>query len=167
MKLTLKQLTLNAMFAAIYVVVTIFLPSYGPLQLRLSEMFAHMPLFNRKYSIGLILGVALSNVRSEFGIYDVVFGTLHTVVSLWIVSLIVKETDSMVKRMVINTIVFSVMSFILALMVGVLSNQLAIFWTLYASFAASIAVVMAVTIPVMLLLDRRINFNEAMEENNL
>ena len=47
MKLSLKQMTLNAMFAAIYVDITIFLPSYGPLQLRLSEMFAHLPVFNK------------------------------------------------------------------------------------------------------------------------
>lgn len=163
MKLTLKQMTLNAMFAAIYVVVTIFLPSYGPLQLRLSEMFAHLPVFNKKYSVGLLIGVALANIRSEFGIYDVIFGTLHTALSVWIVSLIIKESYSLVQKMLINTAVFTVTSFILALMVGYLSNQLAIFWTLYASFAASIAIVMLVTIPVMLFLDKQVHFDKVME----
>lgn len=166
MKLSIKQLTLNALFAAIYVVVTIFLPSYSPLQLRLSEMFAHLPVFNRKYSIGLVIGVALANVRSEFGIYDVIFGTLHTVVSIWIVSLIIKESDSLIKKLVINTVVFSVMSFILALMVGILTEQMAIFGTLYLSFAASVAIVMLVTIPVMTLLDKRLGFNQIMEERS-
>jgi uncharacterized membrane protein len=163
MKLTLKQMVLNAMFAAIYVVVTIFLPSYGPLQLRLSEMFAHLPVFNRKYAVGLIIGVALANIRSEFGIYDIIFGTLHTAISIWIVSLIIKESDSLLKKMLINTGVFTVMSFILALMVGYLSNQMAIFWTLYASFAASIAIVMLVTIPVMLFIDKQVHFDRTME----
>lgn len=163
MKLTLKQMTLNAMFAAIYVVVTIFLPSYGPLQLRLSEMFAHLPVFNKKYSVGLLIGVALANIRSEFGIYDVIFGTLHTALSVWIVSLIIKESYSLVQKMLINTAVFTVTSFILTLMVGYLSNQLAIFWTLYASFAASIAIVMLVTIPVMLFLDKQVHFDKVME----
>ena len=164
MKLSIKQLTINAMVAAIYIVVTIFLPSYGPLQLRLSEMFAHLPVFNRKYSVGLILGVAVANMRSEFGIYDVIFGTLHTAVSIWIVSLILKENDSMMKKLIVNTVVFSATSFILALMVGYLTEQLVIFWTLYASFAASIALVMVVTIPVILLLDKRIGLNQVMEE---
>lgn len=163
MKLTLKQMVLNAMFAAIYVVVTIFLPSYGPLQLRLSEMFAHLPVFNRKYAVGLIIGVALANIRSEFGIYDIIFGTLHTAISIWIVSLIIKESDSLLKKMLINTGVFTVMSFILALMVGYLSNQMAIFWTLYASFAASIAIVMLVTIPLMLFIDKQVHFDRTME----
>ena len=163
MKLTLKQMVLNAMFAAIYIVITIFLPSYGPLQLRLSEMFAHLPVFNRKYSIGLIIGVALANIRSEFGIYDIIFGTLHTAISIWIVSLIIKESDSLLKKMLINTGVFSVTSFILALMVGYLSNQMAIFWALYASFAASIAIVMLVTIPIMLFVDKQVRFAHTME----
>ncbi len=164
MKLSLKQMTLNALFAAIYIVITILLPSYGPLQLRLSEMFAHLPVYNRKYSVGLIIGVAVSNIRSEFGIYDVIFGTLHTVVSLWIVSLLIKETQTMTQKMLMNSAVFAVTSFILALMVALLSNQLAIFWTLYASFAASIAIVMIVTIPVMLFLDRQIDFKATMEK---
>lgn len=164
MKLSLKQMVLNALFAAIYIVITIFLPSYGPLQLRLSEMFSHLPVFNKKYSVGLIIGVAISNIRSEFGIYDVIFGTLHTAISIWIVSLIIKESDSIMKKLLINTAVFTVMSFILALMVAFLTEQMPIFFTLYASFAASIAIVMLVTIPVILFLDKRLDFNKTMEE---
>ena len=142
MKLSIRQLTLNAMIAAIYVVITIFLPSYGPLQLRLTEMFAHLPMFNKKYSIGLVLGVAIANIRSEFGIYDIIFGTLHTALSLLIVFLIIKESDSLIKKMLINTAVFTAMSFILALMVSILTNEMFFFWVNYASFAASIAIVM-------------------------
>lgn len=152
------------MIAAIYLVIAIFLPSYSPIQLRLTEMFAHLPLYNRKYTIGLVLGVALANMRSSFGIYDVIFGTLHTILSVWIASKLVKEHYSMRKKMIVNTIVFSVMSFILALMVAMLSDQLAIFWTLYGSFALSIAIVMFGTIPLMLLLDRQIKFAETMEK---
>lgn len=163
MKLSIRQLTLNAMIAAIYVVITIFLPSYGPLQLRLTEMFAHLPMFNKKYSIGLILGVAIANIRSEFGIYDVVFGTLHTALSLLIVFFIVKKSDSLLKKMIINTAVFTGMSFILALMVAFLTNEMIFFWSIYASFAASIAIVMAITIPVILFLDKQIHFDQTME----
>ena len=163
MKLSIRQLTLNAMIAAIYVVITIFLPSYGPLQLRLTEMFAHLPMFNKKYSIGLVLGVAIANIRSEFGIYDIIFGTLHTALSLLIVFLIIKESDSLIKKMLINTAVFTAMSFILALMVSILTNEMFFFWVNYASFAASIAIVMLVTIPVILFLDKQIHFDETIE----
>lgn len=163
MKLSIRQLTLNAMIAAIYVVITVFLPSYGPLQLRLTEMFAHLPMFNKKYSVGLILGVAIANIRSEFGIYDVFFGTLHTALSLLIVFFIVKKSDGLLKKMIINTAVFTGMSFILALMVAFLTNEMIFFWSIYASFAASIAIVMVVTIPVILFLDKHIHFDQTME----
>lgn len=163
MKLTTRQITLNAMIAAIYVVITIFLPSYGPLQLRMTEMFAHLPMFNKKYSIGLIIGVAIANIRSEFGIYDVLFGTLHTAISLAIVFMLVKKSDTLLKKMMINSTVFTVMSFILALMVAYLSELMPIFWTLYGSFAASIALVMFATIPVILFLNKQIKFDETME----
>ena len=163
MKLTTRQITLNAMIAAIYVVITIFLPSYGPLQLRMTEMFAHLPMFNKKYSVGLIIGVAIANIRSEFGIYDVLFGTLHTAISLAIVFVLVKKSDTLFKKMMINSTVFTVMSFILALMVAYLSELMPIFWTLYGSFAASIALVMFATIPVMLFLNKQIKFDETME----
>ncbi len=165
MKLSLRQLILNSMIASIYLAIAVLLPSYGPIQLRLTEMFAHLPLYNRKYTLGLVLGVALANMNSGFGIYDVVFGTLHTVISLWLVFKIVKEEHSIMQKLIINTVVFSAMSFILALMVAFLSDQLVIFWTLYASFAASIALVMFGTIPVIIFLDKQINFSETMEEN--
>ena len=165
MKMSLRQLTLNAMIAAIYVVVTLLLPSYGPLQLRLTEMFAHLPVYNKKYSVGLVLGVLIANIRSEFGVYDIIFGTLHTAISLWIVFMIIQEDDSPVKKMIINTLVFTVMSFILALMVGVLSNQMAIFWTLYASFGASIAIVMFATIPIVLFLDKQAHLVQTMRRS--
>lgn len=163
MKQSVRQLTLNAMIAAIYLVIAVFLPSYGPLQLRLAEMFAHLPLYQRKYSLGLVLGVALANIRSSFGIYDVIFGSLHTIVSLWLVTKLVKENDSQLKKMIINTFVFSGTSFILALMVAFLTDQLAVFWTLYASFAASIALVMFATMPLVIFLDKQIHFKETME----
>lgn len=164
MKLTLRELTLNAMIAAIYIAVTILLPSYGPLQLRLTEMFAHLPVFNKKYSVGLIIGVAIANIRSEFGIYDVLFGTLHTAISILIVLFLTRKIENITTKLMINSVVFTVMSFILALMVGYLSNQMAIFWTLYASFSASIALVMFATIPVILLLDKQIHFDQVMEK---
>src|SRR5699024_3918378 len=121
-----------------------------------------LPIY-KKYSIGLVLGVAIANIRSEFGIYDIIFGTLHTALSLLIVFLIIKESDSLIKKMLINTAVFTAMSFILALMVSILTNEMFFFWVNYASFAASIAIVMLVTIPVILFLDKQIHFDETME----
>lgn len=159
-----KQLVLNAIIAAVYTAVTLMLPSFTPLQFRLSEIFAHLPVFNKKYAVGLVLGVAIANIWSPFGIYDVIFGTLHTVVSLLLLFVLTRKEDSVVKNMFINTVIFSATSFIIALMVYILDAEVAAFWGLYASFAASIAIVMAIGIPVMKLLDDRVRFNRQMEK---
>src|SRR5699024_11351886 len=78
-----------------------------------------------------------------------------------------KESDSLIKKMLINTAVFTAMSFILALMVSILTNEMFFFWVNYASFAASIAIVMLVTIPVILFLDKQIHFDETMERRSV
>lgn len=158
-----KQLVLNAVIAAMYTAITVMLPSFTPLQLRLSEIFSHLPVFHKKYSLGLILGVAIANFWSPFGIYDVLFGTLHTTVSLLCFFILAQKKDGLVKKMILNTVIFSVNSFIVALMIYILDAEGAIFWGLYASIAASIAVVMAAGIPVMKLLNERIDFYKRME----
>lgn len=164
MKLSTRQLVLNALFAAIYVVITIFLPSYGSLQLRLSEMFAHLPLFDKKYTPGLLIGVVIANLNSDFGMYDVIFGTLHSAVSVLIMLMIAKKINSMGKKMVINSLVFALMSFIIAGMIAYLTRDWSAFWVTYGSIAASIAIVMLVTAPILLMIDRQVHFRKIMEE---
>lgn len=163
-KVKTKQLVLNAIIAAVYAVVTLLFPSFTALQFRLSEIFAHLPVFNRKYAVGLILGVAVANIWSPFGIYDVLFGTLHTVVSVLLLFTLTKKEDSVIKKMIINTVIFTATSFIIALMIYVLDAQAPAFFGLYASIGASIAVVMAIGIPIMKVLDQRIDFNKQMEK---
>ncbi|WP_018659715.1 QueT transporter family protein [Allofustis seminis] len=162
MKLSTRQLVINALFAAVYIVITIFLPSYGSLQLRLSEMFAHLPLFNKKYAYGLLLGVAIANFQSGFGVYDVIFGTLHSAISLLIVFLLTKKIKSMSKKLVLNSMIFAAMSFIVAGMIAYLTQDWVAFWVIYASIAASIAIVMLATAPIILALDKHIHFRQLM-----
>lgn len=159
----LKQLVLNAVIASIYVVITLLVPSYGALQLRVSEIFAHLPVFNKKYAVGLILGVAVANMWSPFAFYDVLFGTLHTTVSVILLFILTKKEDSLIKKMIINTVIFALTSFIIALMIYIVDAETPVFWPVYGSIAASIAIVMGAGIPIMKLLNDRLHFNKRME----
>lgn len=69
-------LTKMALITALYVVVTIFLApfSFGAVQLRFSELFNYLPLFNKRYILAVTLGVAISNVASPLGLVDIVIG---------------------------------------------------------------------------------------------
>lgn len=75
-----KMLTYSAIIAAVYASLTIALApiSYGPIQLRLSEIMILLVLINPRFKSGLILGCLIANLFSPFGLVDVIFGTLAT-----------------------------------------------------------------------------------------
>ena len=60
----INDFTLNIMIAAIYAVASLIIPvlSFGPLQIRFAEILCLLPLFNRKYIIGVTLGCFITNL---------------------------------------------------------------------------------------------------------
>ncbi len=82
-KMSLIMLVKLAIVAAIYVALTYAcMPlSYGGIQFRFSEMLILLVFFRKEYSISLIIGCALANIGSPYGIVDVCFGTLATAIS--------------------------------------------------------------------------------------
>ena len=81
-------LTRSAMLAALYAALTLLSSllglSYGPLQLRLAEALCLLPFFYPEASIGLFVGCLAANLLSPYGILDLVFGSLATLVAaLW------------------------------------------------------------------------------------
>lgn len=77
-----KRLTRTAIIAAMYVALT-FISSLaglasGVIQLRLSEMLTVMPIFFPESVFGLYLGCLLSNILTGCAPWDIVFGSLAT-----------------------------------------------------------------------------------------
>ena len=83
MNLKPKELTKSAVIAAIYVVLTMVLApiSFGPVQCRVSESLCVLPIFTPYAIPGLFLGCLISNLIGGAGVFDVVFGSLTTLVS--------------------------------------------------------------------------------------
>lgn len=79
----IRSLCLSAMIAAIYAALTMALPmlSYGPVQLRFSEALTVLPFLFPQAVPGLFLGCAISNILSAYGIVDVIFGSLATLLA--------------------------------------------------------------------------------------
>ena len=80
---TVKSIALNGIIACLYAVVTI---ACGPLsyqfaQFRFSELLNLLVFFNPSFTLGLTLGCLLANIFSLYGIFDIVFGTLTTLVA--------------------------------------------------------------------------------------
>ena len=82
-KIVLKDFILQAMIAAIYVVlVYVFqFASFGLIQFRIAEVLMILVLFDKKSIIGLTIGCFLANLLGGAVIYDVIFGTLATTIA--------------------------------------------------------------------------------------
>ena len=76
------RLTQGAAIAAIYVVLTlVFAPiSLGAMQIRIAEAMTILPLFTPMAIPGLFIGCLLANLLGGAIVWDVVFGSLATLI---------------------------------------------------------------------------------------
>ena len=79
---TAYGLALTGIVGALYIVLTLsFYPiSFGPIQVRISELMSILPLFFGEAIVGLTIGCLISNLLGN-GILDIIFGTLATLIS--------------------------------------------------------------------------------------
>ncbi len=79
---TTHSLALTGIIGSLYVILTLaFYPiSFGPIQVRISELMAILPLFCGEAIFGLTIGCLISNLLGN-GILDIIFGTLATLIS--------------------------------------------------------------------------------------
>ena len=79
------NLTVGALIAALYAGMTyfssIFGLAYGPLQFRFSEALTILPFFTPAAIPGLVIGCFLGNLGSPYGLIDIVFGSLATLLA--------------------------------------------------------------------------------------
>lgn len=82
MKLSVKEAVVNAMIACVYVVLTLAIEpfAYGAIQMRISEVMVFLAFYNRKYIPGLVIGCFVANMFSTMGVWDMIFGTLATLI---------------------------------------------------------------------------------------
>ncbi|MGE7695773.1 QueT transporter family protein [Lysinibacillus sp. NPDC094177] len=154
----IKFLATSGIIAALYIAVTLLIGSFGftEVQFRLSEMFNHLVAFNPRFAVGIIIGVFISNIFSPLGIYDLIFGVGHSIITLGLLILICKFVKNIWARLVINTFLFTCTMFIIAFELN-LALELPFFWT-WLTVAAGEFVVLAVGAPIMYILNKRLNF---------
>lgn len=80
-----QYLVQGAVIAALYMVLTLLAAAlnlaYGPVQFRFSEALTILPIFTPAAVPGLAIGCLLSNIWSGYGVPDMVFGTLATLLA--------------------------------------------------------------------------------------
>ena len=79
----IKNITLLSLIAALYVALSLILApiSFGIVQFRLAEVLVLLCFYKKEFSISLVIGCFITNLFSPFGL-DILFGTLHTLVSV-------------------------------------------------------------------------------------
>lgn len=159
----MKTLVVNAAIAALYVAVSMVLLIFPPLaysniQFRIPEIFNHLVVFNKKYFAGIVVGVLLTNFFSVTGTMDLIFGVGHSALSLGITILLGKFIKNHIGLMIANTLVFTFNMFIIAFeLYLVLDLPFLLSWL---TTAAGEIVIMAIGIPIMYALNKKIQFGK-------
>lgn len=109
---TAKMAVVTGLYVAVTLVLSVI--SFGAIQLRLSEMFNYLPLFNKRYTIAVTLGVAIANLASPLGIVDVLFGSLSTWLVLLLCRAITKKIKNLKKKMITTALIFAFSMFTVA-----------------------------------------------------
>lgn len=109
-----RYLTKASLIAAIYIVLVIIqiLPfplaslTFGPIQLRLAEGLAFLPLVEAAAIPGLFVGTLISNMilmaYSGFGLVDVIGGSLVTLIAAYFTSKAKNKYTAMVPPVLLN-----------------------------------------------------------------
>ena len=105
--MTTKNITIVAMIAAIYVLLTyLFAPlSFNYIQFRVSEVLTVLPFFTRLAIPGLFIGTLLANLFSPAGIYDVIIGSLATLIAAYLTSLTKNKFLAPLPPVIVNAVV--------------------------------------------------------------
>ncbi|XKH51761.1 QueT transporter family protein [Chryseomicrobium palamuruense] len=159
----MKTLTVNAIIAALYVAVSLAVPvlAYGAIQFRLAEMFNHLIIFDKRYFFGIVAGVFITNLFSPLGLPDLIFGVAHSVISLVIVLALIPLLKKDTHKMILNTIVFSFTTFIIAYEL-LLVFELPFFFT-WLTVAGGELAVLLLGIPIFIALNKRLNFSRLLD----
>lgn len=100
-----------SLIAAIYAVVTYLLApiSYGPVQFRISEALTVLPAVFPAAVPGLFVGCIISNIVGGFGLWDIVFGSLATLIAAYLTSKLKNKWLIPAPPVIVNALIIGIM----------------------------------------------------------
>jgi uncharacterized membrane protein len=86
LNLSTKYIAQVGIIGSLYAVITIILAplSYGPVQVRVSEALTVLPYITPTAIPGLFVGCVLANIYGGLGIYDIIGGSLCTLLAAFL-----------------------------------------------------------------------------------
>lgn len=126
----LRQLSLAAVTAALYAVLTLMLPmlSYGPLQIRFSEALTILPFLFPETIPGLAIGCFLANLLGSPYPLDWIFGTLATLLAAVWTSRCRSRWFAPIPPVIVNAVVIGIEIAVSATAIGSQAFWIALAW---------------------------------------
>ncbi|MGI6664833.1 MAG: QueT transporter family protein [Christensenellaceae bacterium] len=105
----------SGIIGALYVALTLALQpiGFGLVQLRVSEALTVLPYYDKAAIPGLFVGCLLANLIGGNGIWDIIFGSLATLVAALLTSRIQNKYVALLPPVIINAVVIGTMLSIL------------------------------------------------------
>ena len=172
--------------AALYTVLTLITTpiAFGPIQIRVSEALTLLPLIMPEAIPALFLGCILSNIFSAYGIFDIVFGSLATLLAGFLTYLVGRyfrfyrknEITPEIKNKAYTTMFFRYFlgglppvllnAIVIPLLIYFLSTKEG-YWINFASILATQAIwVYALGVPMIMVMERRFKDKVRIAKNN-
>lgn len=113
-KRLVRQITDNALIAAIYYVITILLAgaAFYDVQFRIAEILLFLVFFRKDFIIGVTVGCFLVNLHSPLWPWDPIFGTLATFISAVLIAWSKRLFMGIIYPTLINGIVIGIMLYL-------------------------------------------------------
>lgn len=136
-KFSTQKLVRAGIIAALYTAITyVFAPyAYGPLQIRPAEALCILPIFFVEAVPGLFVGCALANLLSAYGVYDIVFGSLTTLVAAiltFIIGRVFKEKP--VSAIIGGIFPVILNAFSIPLIIALTGAGMEVYWIMFGEF---------------------------------
>ena len=137
--LTTRALARAGVVAALYAALTWVFGdlAYGPLQIRPAEALCVLPIFFIETVPGLFVGCALANLLSGYGIYDIAFGSLTTLLAAiltFIIGILLNRNLLSAILGGIPPVIFNAVVIPFVIILGDASTPMAAFWTMFGEF---------------------------------
>lgn len=155
-----SELAKTALIAGLYVAVTVLFSviSFGAIQLRLSEMFNYLALYNKRYVVAVTAGVVLANFMSPTWILDVPIGGIATLLVLLLCRRATRNIKNDALKMGVTASIFALSMFTVA---GQLSIMLGFpFWLTYFTVGVGELLSMTVGGMIMYQLHKKLDFTK-------
>ena len=160
--MNIRRLTKLSIVTTIYVLLTIVLNpiSYGGVQFRVAEALMLLCLYRKDYAISLVMGCLISNVFSPYGIIDMIFGTLATLISCLLMILVKRIYVAWIFPVFVNGIIIGLEIVILDKMIPFWNS----FLMMFGFIALGEAVVLIIGVVIFKIMERNETFMDLIKE---